>query len=75
MRLRRPDTAELMAALALLLALALRLWGIGFSPALMRGRPDEEIFVEQALRSFSADLRPDLLLRGWPEGYKLPRQI
>ncbi|MCB9591404.1 MAG: glycosyltransferase family 39 protein [Sandaracinaceae bacterium] len=48
---------------------ALRVTGIGFAPSVHRARPDEELFIQQALFLFSGDWNPHWAANGWPEGY------
>jgi len=48
---------------------ALRLVGIGFAPSVHRARPDEELFIQQALFLFNGDLNPHWAANGWPELY------
>ncbi len=48
---------------------ALRLAGIDFAPSVHRARPDEELFIQQALFLFSGDLNPHWAANGWPEFY------
>lgn len=47
----------------------LRLEGIGFSHGIPKARPDEELFIQQALMLFSGDLNPHWAGNGWPELY------
>jgi len=56
------------AVLAILAAgLGLRLWGIGFARTTPLGRPDEEIFLLEAMGMFNRAYR--LLDLGFPEGF------
>ncbi len=48
---------------------ALRVAGIGFAPSVHRARPDEELFIQQALFLFSGDWNPHWASNGWPELY------
>lgn len=48
---------------------ALRLVGIDFAPTVHRARPDEELFIQQALFLFSGDWNPHWAANGWPELY------
>ncbi len=47
----------------------LRVTGIGFAPSVHRARPDEELFIQQALFLFSGDWNPHWASNGWPELY------
>lgn len=50
------------------LALALRLWGIGFGHGLPRARPDEDMYIGPALTLFDGRYDPGLYF-GFSEGY------
>jgi hypothetical protein len=67
-------------AVLLALGLLIRVWGIDFAPTSPRARPDEDIFIQNALSmpawmKLGADEpgldRPglDILRSGWPEGF------
>jgi len=61
----RARVAALFAIAAV--ALALRLWGIGFGATQPLARPDEEFFALGAMGLFAHRYRG--LANGWPEGY------
>ena len=51
-----------------LLALALRVWGIGFGRGLPRARPDEDMYIGPAMTLFDGRYDPGLYF-GFTEGY------
>lgn len=53
--------------LVVLAGAVLRLEGIGFAHGVAKARPDEELFIQQALFLFSGDLNPHWAANGWPE--------
>lgn len=61
---------KLRAAAIALLALVLRLWGIGFGHGLPRARPDEDMYIGPAMRLFDGGLDSGLWF-GFTEGYSL----
>lgn len=46
-----------------------RLVGIDFADGIPKARPDEELFIQQALFLFSGDMNPHWAANGWPELY------
>jgi hypothetical protein len=53
----------------LLVALFLRLFGIGFGPTNPGVRPDEETFIPRAFEMFQSSRGIEILRTGWPEGF------
>jgi hypothetical protein len=61
----------LLVGASVLLALALRFWGLAFSATAPYGRPDEEGFIDTAFRYFDQPDPTERLRTGWPDGFYL----
>jgi hypothetical protein len=66
----RLTPVQALAIIGLALALAVRLWGIGFGAHVPLARPDEELFLMSGYSYFGTPSAADTLgVTGWPMGF------